>query len=121
MHAHLTWCLQIREGVVLDFSSSLLNFFPQSRKEEWRKRLAHLEKTHSRQFKKTRAGLKKPTEALAKLEKKLKKNKGDLEMVKLRETLLNDLRAKKKMFEDQERAAVREVSLSFFVLQRLQL
>ena len=83
--------------------------------------MAHLEKTHSRQFKKTRAGLKKPTEALAKLEKKLKKNKGDLEMVKLRETLLNDLRAKKKMFEDQERAAVREVSLSFFVLQRLQL
>ena len=83
--------------------------------------MAHLEKTHSRQFKKTRAGLKKPTEALAKLEKKLKKNKGDVEMVKLKETLLNDLKAKKKMFEDQERAAVREVSLSFLVLQRLQL
>ena len=27
MHAHLTCYLQIREGVVLDFSSSLLNFF----------------------------------------------------------------------------------------------
>ena len=33
-------------------------------------------------------------------------------MVKLKETLLNDLKAKKKMFEDQERAAVREVGLS---------
>ena len=64
----------------------------QSRKEEWRRRLAHLEKTHSRQFKKTRAGLKKPTEALAKLEKKLKKNKGDAEMGKLRETLVNELK-----------------------------
>ena len=64
----------------------------QSRKEEWRRRLAHLEKTHSRQFKKTRAGLKKPTETLAKLEKKLKKNKGDAEMAKLRETLVNELK-----------------------------
>ena len=95
----------------------------QSRKEEWRRRIAHLEKTHSRQFKKTRAGLKKPTEALAKLEKKLKKNKGDAEMGKLRETLVNELKVvlwpfssfhshsqvKKKMFEEQERAAVREV------------
>ena len=64
----------------------------QSRKEEWRRRLAHLEKTHSRQFKKTRAGLKKPTETLAKLEKKLKKNKGDAEMAKMRETLVNELK-----------------------------
>ena len=98
----------------------------QSRKEEWRRRLAHLEKSHSRQFKKTRAGLKNPTETLAKLEKKLKKNKGDAEMAKLRETLVNELKVilwhfspfnplsqvKKKMFEEQERAAVREVAIS---------
>ena len=85
--------------------------------------MTHLEKSHSRQFKKTRAGLKKPTEALAKLEKKLKKNKGDAEMAKLRETLVNELKVillhfssfiplpqvKKKMFEEQERSAVREV------------
>ena len=54
--------------------------------------MTHLEKSHSRQFKKTRAGLKKPTEALAKLEKKLKKNKGDAEVAKLRETLANELK-----------------------------
>ena len=36
--------------------------------------------------------MKKPTEALAKLEKKLKKNKGDAEMGKLRETLVNELK-----------------------------
>ena len=70
--------------------------------------------------------MKKPTEALAKLEKKLKKNKGDAEMGKLRETLVNELKVifwsfssfhslsqvKKKMFEEQERAAVREVGTS---------
>ena len=54
--------------------------------------MTHLEKSHSRQFKKARAGLKKPTEALAKLEKKLKKNKGDADVAKLRETLANELK-----------------------------
>ena len=74
------------------FNFTLMSLPLKSRKEEWRRRLAHLEKTHSRQFKKTRAGLKKPTETLAKLEKKLKKNKGDAEMAKLRETLVNELK-----------------------------
>ena len=59
------------------FSSGLTDCcsFPiQSKKEEWRRRVNHLEKDHSRQFKKTRAMLKKRAEAVVKIDKKLKKS-----------------------------------------------
>ena len=70
----------------------------------------HLEKEHSRQFKKTRAVLKKRAESIVKVDKKMKKGRADAEMLKLRENLLKDLEVKSVMFEEQERRAVREIA-----------
>ena len=45
-----------------------------------------------------------------KLDKKMKKGKVDPELVKLRESLVKDHQLKTKLFEEQERAAVREIA-----------
>eukprot|EP00092_Neocalanus_flemingeri_P001540 GFUD01001642.1.p1 GENE.GFUD01001642.1~~GFUD01001642.1.p1 ORF type:complete len:701 (-),score=240.25 GFUD01001642.1:116-2218(-) len=81
----------------------------QVRKEEWRERILQLERDHSKDFKKIQSLLKKKTESVKKMEKKMKKGKSEPELIKLRDNMLRDLQARSEIFVEQERMAVMEI------------
>ena len=81
----------------------------QSKKEEWRRKIVQMDKNHSKQFKKVRTLLKKKSESLVKVEKKLKKNRNKPELIQMRNNLACDLQQERKRLCEQERLCVREI------------
>ena len=69
-----------------------------------------MEKEHNRQFKKMRTVIKKKSEALVKIDKKIKKNKNTTEMLQTRSNLVCNLKGDMKKLCEQERNHVREIS-----------
>ena len=68
-----------------------------------------MDKEHSKKFKTMRTLLKKKSQSIVKVEKKLKKRKNNLELMKLRNNLVFDLQQQKKMSCEQERLYVTEI------------
>ena len=84
--------------------------FPiQSKTEEWKKSVNHLDKEHSKEFKKVRMSIKKKTDFIVKLRKKAKKEHSP-QLNKLIEQATQDLHIKYKVLEEQERQAVRRIT-----------
>ena len=68
-----------------------------------------MDKKHSKQFKKMRTMLKKRSESIVNLEKKMKKRQNDSELRKLRENLLLELQQQRRKVYEHERKCVREI------------
>jgi len=81
----------------------------QGAKEEWRKKVLQMDKEHSKQFKKMRILLKKRSESIVKVEKKMKKRKNDPELRALKENLLNELQQQRRNVYEQETKCVKEI------------
>ncbi|XP_047475041.1 uncharacterized protein LOC125029206 isoform X4 [Penaeus chinensis] len=79
----------------------------QERVEEWRRSHHTLDKDHTKEYKKSRAEIKKRTENAARLQKKAKKAGKNSELNKVLESTVQDLRARYCALEEVERSAVR--------------
>ena len=75
-----------------------------------RKKVAEMDKKHNRQFKKMRTVIKKKSEALVKMDKKMKKNRNTEELILKRNNLVYDLKGEMKKLCEQERRHLREIS-----------
>ena len=81
----------------------------QTKLESWRKKVVQLDREHSKQFKKIRTVVKKRSQAVGKLEKKVKKRNKDSELADQMETSVRDLQAATEIFVEKERTAVRDI------------
>ena len=63
----------------------------QNKKEEWKKKVVQIEKEHNKEFKKMRTMIKKKSETLNKVEKKMMKSKTTEELILTRNNVLCDL------------------------------
>lgn len=79
----------------------------QERVEEWRRSHHTLDKDHTKEYKKSRAEIKKRTENASRLQKKAKKAGKNSELNKVLESTVQDLRARYCALEEVERSAVR--------------
>jgi len=68
-----------------------------------------MDKDHSKQFKKMRTLMKKKSESMVKVERKLKKNRNKPELVQIRNNLACDLQQESKRLCEKERLCVREI------------
>ena len=84
--------------------------------ETWRKRISILDKEHSKSFKKIKAVVRKKSQAVEKLSKKVKKKAGDAELCEEHEMKLRDLSLTGDMWVDRERAAVRDIQVYNYCL-----
>ena len=69
-----------------------------------------MEKEHNRQFKKVRTVIKKKSEALVKMDKKMKKTRSAEEPIHTRNNLVYDLKGEMRQLCEQERRHLREIS-----------
>eukprot|EP00090_Calanus_glacialis_P018836 TRINITY_DN29155_c0_g1_i1.p1 TRINITY_DN29155_c0_g1~~TRINITY_DN29155_c0_g1_i1.p1 ORF type:complete len:349 (-),score=87.14 TRINITY_DN29155_c0_g1_i1:418-1464(-) len=78
-------------------------------KEEWRKKVAKMDKEHSKQFKKARTLLKRKSYSIGKIDRKLKKKKNDLELINQKKIASLDVQTELRILCEHERLSVREV------------
>lgn len=81
----------------------------QTRLENWRKKVGQLDREHTKQFKKMKEVVKKKSQAVVKIEKKVKKRNKDSELADQMERSLRDLQGAKEIFIEKERTAVRDI------------
>ena len=82
----------------------------QSKNDEWKKKVVHMDKEHSKLFKKGRKILKKKNDSLIKIDKKLKKTKIDPELELVRNNMLCSLQQESRSLHEHERRCVIEIS-----------
>ncbi|XP_042889283.1 protein MTSS 1-like isoform X2 [Penaeus japonicus] len=105
-------CLRHRavESRVKTLTNTLMEYVVlplQERVEEWRRSHHTLDKDHTKEYKKSRAEIKKRTENASRLQKKAKKAGKNSELNKVLESTVQDLRARYCALEEVERSAVR--------------
>ena len=71
-----------------------------------------LDKEHSKSYKKMKGVVKKKSQAVEKLSKKVKKKAGDAELCEEHELRLRELSITGDVWVDKERAAVRDIQAS---------
>ena len=82
----------------------------QSKTARFKKKVGELEKDHAKQLKKMRSVMKKRSNSVIKLEKKIKEKKKTHCISQKKDSELGELLLKCKKFEEQEREAVKNIA-----------